>query len=950
VMPQRRSYLLHATLRRSIRHAVHTHLAHRLFLPCMGIFLLGGTPVHATKSQEVKQNGKAGYVVVPVQGGMVTQSPQQNVEIIQKDQEGRIPLIPQQEKKTGTTSEESQFMGMAWQTFDLHDYRNALDIFTTLSSNPETMLEAKYGMAMCHIKMKNSGKAVQLLLEVAAVKPHLKDTLPNLVTVLIEQGQFEQARSYAARIQGPQKGLFLARIDEGVFIHRVHAAKQAKDGEKYLALVQDYQRELKQCLWPETFYELAGLLVQRGDKDVAEDMYRSLLTCVRNPDLRIGVYYALKPLVPPSELLELLEGKTKPVSAASPSSGSIRAGYAIQMGAYADVKNAKGFTAKLRKHGVEAFFFRKDNGLYAVRLGGFPAKAKALDAAKKLLADRLIESYLIVHSDEKAVAPPQAPGVQKSSQEQTGTTLLDDTKQGLAAASPEYLKKLNALKLDTLYILLQTEPASVGEVAEKILKINPGDPVALSALAWWHFNNNRFDTALAAFSTLHKSAPDKVDHTIGLLYCLMKLKRFDEALELAEQYKGSEKIVALYKEIRLMSLWDKMGSAASDSAEIESLAKEILAINPDDDNIKLILAWWYFRTDNFETSFNEFKRLYDKKPDVKDHSYGLAISLEKLGRLDEAIAVAEKHRGEDERSASLLAVMYLDKAKSAYIDKKYQEAEAYAGKSLAGNPEDANTQELLDLYKYKQTLFSRAMSKIEGLSGSSYGSVSQDLVGTSGFGISASIKQGIDWIKLPWDIIFSTYGEYKYSTRTGDNRYFNDSGYGAGFEFNKSIFKFGGEYFWDTYIQQNQVQLTKPLYLTWFHDWTKRIWYDDEEGVWLKLDALSGSTYGKLSYDFAGLTGTSISGYINEGIDWFTLPGGITFNTYAEYRLSFRTKDTLYYNAHGPAAGVEFQKKPFTLGLNAFWQMYPERGIVDRQVGAYLRWYYDWDLKPEKDR
>lgn len=809
-------------------------------VPFLVVILFCGGPAYGAKISKVQQKGATGYSVSGQGGGVqqrrqensVRQSPHQ-AEIIQKAPGERIPLVPLEDGtvKTGTTSAKSQSLETAWQEFSRRNYQSAMDIFASLSLHPATKWEAKYGLAICSVKLKNPVKATQLLQEVAASKPYLKDTLPNLVALLIEQGQFDQARSYAVRIRGSQKSVWLAKVDEGVFRRRMHSAKQAKNAETYKTLVHDYQRELKQCLWPETFHELAGLLVESGDTGDGAELYRSLLSCPQKPDFRLGVYYSLKGLISSPELLALLEAEKTP-----------------------------------------------------------------------------------------------------------------------SAASPGYLNKLHALKLELLHSLLLAESANAGDIAEKILKINPSDPVALSKLAWWHFNNKRYDDALTRFAMLHKNEPDNADHAIGLIYCMINLKRFDEALELAGRYKNSEKIVSLTREIKLAALWDKVTAASPDSSEIETLAKEILAINPGDENIKLVLGWWYFRNDNFEASYNEFKNLYDKKPEIKDNSYGLAISLEKLERVDEAIAVAEKHKGEDDRSAPLLAGMYLDKAKVAYKEKKYPEAQDYAEKSLAGNPTDATTRELLDLYKYKQTPFSRAMSMIEGLSGSSYGSVVQDLVGSTGLAVSASIQQGIDWFKLPGDITVSTYGEYKYSTRTSEKRYFDASGYGVGVEFKKSDFKLGAEYFWDTFTQQDQTKVTELLYFSWFRDWTKRIWSDDEEGSWLKMDALSGSTYGKATHDFAGLTGTSISGYINEGIDWFTLPGAVIFNTYAEYRASFRTKDSRYYNAHGPAVGFEFQKKPFTLGTNCFWQMYPERGIVDRQVGVYLRWYYDWDLKPNRDR
>jgi predicted Zn-dependent protease len=834
-------HLLRYILPSSWRRTHTKYLIPRVLTQLMLVTVFNGAMAHAALPSEMvnggtnhKVSGQGDQVQQQQHHGNAIRQSKQKIEIIQKIQEGRIPQVPLEEIKTDTITTKlakGQSLGVAWQEFKRHNYQSAIELFTTLSSNPAFLREAKYGLAMCYAKLKNTRKATQLLQELAAGKPQYKETLPKLVSLLIEQGQFERAKFYANQIDGTNKSIWLSNIDEGIVRGKIHDAQQSKDTEKLKSIIKEHQQDLQQCGMPDVFYEIAGLLAQDGKKDDAVVLYRSLLSCSQKTALRIGSYNALRPLVAPVEMLSLLEA-------------------------------------------------------------------------------------------EKTTS----------------------------ATSPDYLNKIRSLKLDILHDLLQTESENTAVVAEKILKIRPDDPVATSALSWSYFKDKRYDEAYDGFSRLHKNDPGRADYAAGLIYCLIKLKRFDEALVLAKKYENNEKIAPLLKEIRLATLWDKVDTAASESSDIEGLAQEILSINPDDENIKPVLAWWYFRNDNFEKSYGEFKRLYDKKPDVKDHSYGLALSLEKLERIDEAIEVAEKHKGDDERSATLLAEMYLDKAKSAYKVKKYQEAQLYAEKALVDKPDDATTQELLDLYRYKQTVFSRSMSLIEGLSGSSYGSVTQDLVGSTGLGVSASIKQGIDWIKLPWDIVLSTYGEYKYSTRTSEKRYFDDSGYGVGIEFNKSVFKVGAEYFWDTLTQQNQTKITELLYLSWYHDWTKRIWFDDEEGSWLKMDALSGSTYGKTTHDFAGLTGTSISGYINQGIDWFTLPGGITFNTYAEYRFSFRTKDTLYYNAHGPAVGLEFQKKPFTLGSNWFYQMYPERGIVDRQVGVYLRWYYDWDLKPNKDR
>jgi len=94
-------------------------------------------------------------------------------------------------------------------------------------------------------------------------------------------------------------------------------------------------------------------------------------------------------------------------------SGISRLGFAIQMGAFSDVKNAERFTARLQAKGLDAFYYRKDSGVYAVRFGDFPSKDKARATANKLVADHLIDSYYIAPPNEIVFARPQGPGFQK---------------------------------------------------------------------------------------------------------------------------------------------------------------------------------------------------------------------------------------------------------------------------------------------------------------------------------------------------------------------------------------------------------------------------------------------------------------------------------------------------------------------------------------------------------
>jgi len=71
------------------------------------------------------------------------------------------------------------------------------------------------------------------------------------------------------------------------------------------------------------------------------------------------------------------------------------AGYAIQVGAFADVQNAINLTARLQDKGIDAFYFKKPDGLFVVRFGSYNSKEAAEQKAKILLSKGLISDYYI---------------------------------------------------------------------------------------------------------------------------------------------------------------------------------------------------------------------------------------------------------------------------------------------------------------------------------------------------------------------------------------------------------------------------------------------------------------------------------------------------------------------------------------------------------------------------
>lgn len=81
---------------------------------------------------------------------------------------------------------------------------------------------------------------------------------------------------------------------------------------------------------------------------------------------------------------------------ATPVAGGItKLGYSIQVGAFSEVKNAERLTAKLQDQGVDAFYFKKESGLFAVRFGDFPSRRAAKSAAKKIVGQLGIDSFFV---------------------------------------------------------------------------------------------------------------------------------------------------------------------------------------------------------------------------------------------------------------------------------------------------------------------------------------------------------------------------------------------------------------------------------------------------------------------------------------------------------------------------------------------------------------------------
>jgi cell wall-associated NlpC family hydrolase len=95
---------------------------------------------------------------------------------------------------------------------------------------------------------------------------------------------------------------------------------------------------------------------------------------------------------------------------AAPVAGGIsKLGYSIQVGAFSEVKNAERLTTKLQNQGIDAFYFKKESGLFAVRFGDFPTHQAARRAAKKIVGEHGIDSYFIAPPLKRSLVVEKEP-------------------------------------------------------------------------------------------------------------------------------------------------------------------------------------------------------------------------------------------------------------------------------------------------------------------------------------------------------------------------------------------------------------------------------------------------------------------------------------------------------------------------------------------------------------
>jgi hypothetical protein len=110
------------------------------------------------------------------------------------------------------------------------------------------------------------------------------------------------------------------------------------------------------------------------------------------------------PTSAPDPIAEILQ-QTEPLS-----DSLLKMGFSIQVGAFTQLENAVRLEQSLARHGVDAYYFLHESGLYKVRFGNHKQYAAARTEAERLQSQGIIGRFFIVIPEDYAAARIQRSG------------------------------------------------------------------------------------------------------------------------------------------------------------------------------------------------------------------------------------------------------------------------------------------------------------------------------------------------------------------------------------------------------------------------------------------------------------------------------------------------------------------------------------------------------------
>ena len=540
-------------------------------------------------------------------------------------------------------------LAQGWRFFRRGDYARAVPLFTRASAAPDaaTANEARLGLAYSYLKQGQKGRAKEIFEELVGKNYQTGEVLPNLLSLLLDDREDSRAKPYLALLPENERALWEKKFQEARVREDYRKLAQPPSPQDLNQFVLAHREGLDGCTAPDVFARVAKDLAAAGARTEAASLYRDLLKCPE-PDwkARLGVVYGLSEVSPPEEMESLL-AEEKEVGPKE---------YRAELEAL-ELSLLRKQLAALPPGSREA---EKVSGKILALQPGDPAAQRALawayfNQGKNEEAHRLFSSLHSRYPEERDYALGLAYTQMKMGRDGEALVLAEKV-----PFKDEEWQKIRA----QLYLKRGREAFEKKDYAQAQANLNKA--LAIEA--------------------------DNRDARILLGWTLFSRGREDRVLSLvqAEREKGKlspEHLQAL-NDLELAVLRKQLAALFPSSPQVERVARRILGLQPGDFSARRALAWMYYNQGKDRKAYPLFSSLHKEYPSDRDIALGLIYTQMRMGKTDEALALAERVGFQDREWQEIRAQLYLKKAGEAYDRKKYAEAQTFAGKALTIQPEN----------------------------------------------------------------------------------------------------------------------------------------------------------------------------------------------------------------------------------------------------------------------
>ena len=195
-----------------------------------------------------------------------------------------------------------------------------------------------------------------------------------------------------------------------------------------------------------------------------------------------------------------------------------------------------------------------------------------------------------------------------------------DENQGIAS-------QLNIQSIPTVYGFVDGKPidafqgaqpeSKVEAMVDKMIEATPGNEIPkLFEEANQLFTDQKFEESLKLFETLVGMDPGNPRIIVGMLRCLIQLKRFDDANVMYDSF--DEKILEDVEIIKIKKLLDSTND--EDNAVLDERLIQEVNNDPKNMDLRFKLANNYLSLSETEKGFNELLKIFEQNPNWNEEA------------------------------------------------------------------------------------------------------------------------------------------------------------------------------------------------------------------------------------------------------------------------------------------------------------------------------------------